>query len=325
MPRRLSSMIDRKVFAAAYVFDWIAGDPKWLPHPVRLIGKGVEKGERLLRRPDQTPVVELAAGGALAFSLIVAVYLGTAKTIAWTARRSRVFGFVAEALLAWTCLASRSLHDESSAVVAALEAGDIILARHRLTRIVGRDTRHLSEREVSRAVIETVAESCSDGVIAPLFYMAIGGVSLAMAYKTINTLDSMIGHADERYFYFGKVAARMDDVANLLPSRLTALGITAVTTIVEGASPATALNIWLRDGMKHKSPNAGQPESAMAGALQVRLGGANFYDGQLVAAPAIGEDFALPSTRNAKQAIRIAAMVSVLGAVAILFLQGRKR
>jgi adenosylcobinamide-phosphate synthase len=228
-----------------------------------------------------------------------------------------------ETLLAWTCLASRSLHDEASIVVASLEAGDIVLARHRLARIVGRDTQHLDSHEINRAVIETLAESCSDGVIAPLFYMAIGGVPFAMAYKTINTLDSMIGHADERYFYFGKVAARLDDVANFLPSRLTALGITATAAIVRGTSSATALDTWLDDGMKHKSPNAGQPESAMSGALQVRLGGKNFYKGELAAAPLIGERFSRPSAQQAKRAIRIVATVSALGVVTALLLRRR--
>jgi adenosylcobinamide-phosphate synthase len=316
-------MINRKVFAAAYLFDWIAGDPEWLPHPVRLIGAGIEEGERLLRRPGQTRSVELTAGAALTFGLLAAVYVATAKTVSWTNRGGYVLGFVAESLLAWTCLASRSLQDESSAVVAALEAKDIVLARQRLARIVGRDTQHLDAKEISRAVIETVAESCSDGVIAPLFYLAIGGVPFAMAYKTINTLDSMIGHTDERYFFFGKVAARLDDAANFLPARLTALGITVAAAMVKGANPATALNIWLSDGMKHKSPNAGQPESAMSGALQVRLGGENFYDGKSAETPLIGEEFVLPSTLEARQAIRIAAIVSVLGAVAALLL-GRK-
>lgn len=314
-------MIGRKVFATAYLFDWIAGDPEWLPHPVRLIGKGVEVGERLLRGPAQTPAGELAAGGALTFSLVVATYIATAKTIAWMNRRGRALGFVTETLLAWTCLASRSLHDEASAVIAALEADDIAQARQQLARIVGRDTQHLDTQEISRAVIETVAESCSDGVIAPLFYMAIGGVPLAMAYKTINTLDSMIGHANERYFYFGKVAARLDDLANFPPSRLTALGIAATATVIEGASSAAALETWLHDGRKHKSPNAGQPESAMAGALQVRLGGENFYDGEPVAVPLIGERFSRPSAQRAEQAIRIAAAVSVLGAVTALLLR----
>jgi adenosylcobinamide-phosphate synthase len=318
-------MISRKVFATAYLFDWIAGDPEWLPHPVRLIGEGVEAGERLLRRPTQTPAVELAAGGALTFGLVVATYIGTAKTIAWMNRRGRALGFVTETLLAWTCLASRSLHNEASAVITALKADDIVQARQRLARIVGRDTRHLDTQEISRAIIETVAESCSDGVIAPLFHMAIGGVPLAMAYKTINTLDSMIGHTNERYFYFGKVAARLDDVANFLPSRLTALGIATTAAAIEGASSATAFETCLRDGLKHRSPNAGQPESAMAGALQVRLGGENFYDGELVAAPFIGKRFSRPSARKAEQAIWIAASVSVLGAVIALLLRRRKR
>jgi adenosylcobinamide-phosphate synthase len=318
-------MSDRKVLVAAYLFDWIAGDPEWLPHPVRLIGKGVEQGERLLRRSGQTPAVELAVGGVLTCSLVAAAYVGTAKTIAWMNRRSRTFGFVAETLLAWTCLASRSLHDEASAAVASLEAGDIVLARQRLARIVGRDTQHLDSHEISRAVIETVAESCSDGVIAPLFYMAIGGVPLAMAYKAINTLDSMIGYTDERYLYFGKVAARLDDLANFLPSRLTALGITAAAGIVGNANSATALDTWLRDGMKHKSPNAGQPESAMSGALQVRLGGENSYKGERAAAPLIGERFSRPSTNEARRAIRIVALVSALGAVTALMLQGKRR
>jgi adenosylcobinamide-phosphate synthase len=318
-------MSSRAIMATAYLFDWIAGDPEWLPHPVRLIGKGVEEGEKILRRPGQTPAIELAVGGLLTFSVAAAAYISTARTIARMRRRGRTSGFITETLLAWTCLASRSLHDEASAVMASLEADNIVLARQLLARIVGRDTQHLDTHEISRAVIETVAESCSDGVIAPLFYMAVGGVPLAMAYKTINTLDSMIGHADERYFYFGKVAARLDDVANFLPARLTALGITAAAVIVQGANGANALDTWLSDGRKHKSPNAGQPESAMSGALQVRLGGENFYNGELASAPLIGERFSRPSTHQAGQAIRIAATVSALGAVTALLLRRRAR
>jgi adenosylcobinamide-phosphate synthase len=311
-------MSNRRVIVASYLFDWIAGDPEWFPHPVRLIGMGVERGERILRRSGQTPAIQFGVGGILTLVLAIGAYFGTAKTIAWMYRRGRTLGFVGETLLAWTCLASRSLHDEASAVVALLEAGDIVLARQKLARIVGRDTHKLDASEINRAVIETAAESCSDGVIAPLFYMAVGGVPLSMAYKAINTLDSMIGHADERYFYFGKIAARLDDVANFFPSRLTALGITAIAAIVEGASPGAALDTWLSDGMKHKSPNAGQPESAMSGALQVRLGGENFYEGESSPAPVIGERFPRPSTQQARRAIRIVAMVSALGAVVAL-------
>jgi adenosylcobinamide-phosphate synthase len=316
-------MIDRRILRAAYLFDWIAGDPEWFPHPVRLIGKAVQQGERALRRPGQSPMADLLFGGVLTFSLVSVAYMGTAKAVAWMYRRGRLLGLATETLLAWTCLASRSLHNEASAVVAPLEAGHLVLARQRLARIVGRDTVDLDAYEINRALIETVAESCSDGVTAPLFYMAAGGVPLAMAYKTINTLDSMIGHADERYFYFGKVAAKLDDVANFLPSRLTALGITAAAVIVGGANSATALDTWLNDGMKHKSPNAGQPESAMSGALQVRLGGENFYEGELVAAALIGKRFPRPSTQQAKRAIWIVATVSALGVVTALFLGKR--
>jgi adenosylcobinamide-phosphate synthase len=314
----------RGVLAAAFLFDWIAGDPEWFPHPVRLIGKGVESGERWLRRPGQTPMIVFFAGSALTLGLVSATYLATKKTMGWAIRRGRVAGFVCETLLAWTCLASRSLHDESMAVIAALEAGDIVLARQRLARIVGRDTQDLDANEISRAVIETVAESCSDGVIAPLFYLSIGGVPLAMAYKAINTLDSMIGHADERYFYFGKVAARLDDVANLLPSRLTAVGIAVAAAAFPETNAKSALATWFHDGTKHKSPNAGHPESAMAGAIQVRLGGENFYDGQPLTTAILGEKFSRPSVPDAKQAIRLAAAVSILGAIAALLARRRR-
>jgi adenosylcobinamide-phosphate synthase len=317
-------MSGRRIIAAAYLFDWVAGDPEWFPHPVRLIGKGVNAGEQLLRSQDQSPASEMVSGGTLAFGLVAATYLGTAAIIGWTKKRAGWLGLATETLLAWTCLASRNLYDETSSVVDALENDDIALARERLAGIVGRDTHQLDEREISRAVIETVAESASDGVIAPLFYMAVGGVPLAMAYKAVNTLDSMIGHADERYFYFGKVAARLDDVANFLPSRLTAFGITAVSAALEDGCPTTALGIWLRDGMKHKSPNAGQPESAMAGALQVCLGGPNFYEGELVTSPLIGREFSAPSREKARHAIRIAAGVSAIGVVAALLFR-RKR
>jgi adenosylcobinamide-phosphate synthase len=316
---------DQGVLVAAYLFDWIAGDPEWLPHPVRLIGKCIEQGEEHLRKRGQSPTAELMAGAVLTFGMVTTFYLGTAKAINWAHKRNKWFGIATEVALAWTCLAARNLHDEASTVAAALEMGNIPLARLKLARIVGRDTQQLDIPEIGRAIIETVAESASDGVIAPLFYMSIGGVPLAMAYKTINTLDSMIGHSDAKYFYFGKMAARLDDVANFVPARLTALSIAAAAVIVEGASPASAVNTWWLDGDKHKSPNAGQPESAMAGALQVRLGGANLYDGVIVSAPLIGENFLPPLVPQTKQAIRIAAIASALGLVMALILKERKR
>jgi adenosylcobinamide-phosphate synthase len=301
-------MTSAKTIAAACVLDWLAGDPEWLPHPIRLIGRSTQLAEGLLRGLGQAPRDELIAGAALTAGVVGLSYVATTKTIEW-AHRIRCGSFL-EILLAWTCLASRNLVDESLAVIRALDQPE--LARQRLARIVGRDTQALSDAEVHRALIETLAESACDGIVAPLMYMAIGGVPLAMAYKAVNTLDSMIGHADQRYFYFGKAAARLDDVANFIPSRLTALAI----VIAAGTGGKSALEIWRRDGKKHKSPNAGQPESAMAGALRVRLGGENKYAGEPAKTPQLGAEFEPPKRHHAKRALRLVITVSLLSAAA---------
>jgi adenosylcobinamide-phosphate synthase len=306
-------MTSAKTIAAACVLDWLAGDPEWFPHPVRLMGRCTQLAEGVVRRPGQGPREELIAGAALTAGVVGLSYVATAETISW-AHRIRC-GPCLELLLAWTCLASRNLVDESFAVIRALDQPG--LARQRLARIVGRDTKGLRDTEVHRALIETLAESACDGIVAPLTYMAIGGVPLAMAYKAVNTLDSMIGHADQQYFYFGKVAARLDDVANYIPSRLTALAI----VIAAGTRSKSALHIWWRDGKKHKSPNAGQPESAMAGALRVRLGGENTYAGEPIATPLLGEEFEPPKLRHAKQALRLVITVSVLSAAAAVLVR----
>jgi adenosylcobinamide-phosphate synthase len=296
----------------AYLADQIAGDPEWLPHPVRLMGWAITKSETLLRRPDQSGESELVAGAALTTTVVITSYILTQQMIADAYRRSKLLGSITEIVLGWTCLAARNLHDEASLVLAALDAGDISLARRRLARIVGRDSNNLDVHEISRAVIETLAESACDGVVAPLFYMSLGGVPLAMAYKAINTLDSMIGHADNRYFYFGKAAARLDDAANFVPAKLTSLAIVAASSLTE-VSARDAWKVWLRDGNKHKSPNAGQPESAISGALGVRLGGGNFYQGEFIPAEPIGEEFPRPQPRDARKAIRIVSTVALLG------------
>jgi adenosylcobinamide-phosphate synthase len=310
-----------KTIAAAYLLDWIAGDPEWLPHPVRLIGRCIEVGEARLRRPGQGAKEELLAGGALTLGVVALSYFGTAKGIAWAKRFGHRTGIATEVLLGWTCLASRNLFDESSAVMRAVEQVDLPFARQRLARIVGRDTEALSEPEIHRAVIETLAESACDGIVAPLFYLAVGGVPLAMAYKAVNTLDSMIGHADRRYFYFGKAAARLDDVANYLPSRVTAMAIAMAAGAASDTRASSALRIWRRDGEKHTSPNAGQPESAMAGALGVRLGGENTYAGEAVASPLLGAEFDPPKLIHAQRALRLVTAVSLVTAAAAVLIQ----
>jgi adenosylcobinamide-phosphate synthase len=316
-------MTRAQVITAAYLLDWIAGDPEWFPHPIRWMGRCTQIAESLLRRPGQSAADELMAGAALTVCLVGASYVVAAKAIESAYRIGTLTGMATEILLAWTCLATRNLVDESLAVIRALEQEDLPLARQRLSRIVGRDTQSLNETEINRAVIETLAESACDGIVAPLVYMAVGGVPMAMAYKAVNTLDSMIGHADHRYFYFGKVAARLDDVANYLPSRLTALALATAAGMGSGISAGTALRIWRRDGGKHKSPNAGQPESAMAGALQVRLGGDNTYAGEHIAAPLLGAEFEPPLLHHAKRALRLVAVVSFFSALAAVMLRTR--
>jgi adenosylcobinamide-phosphate synthase len=313
-----------QAIAAACLLDWIAGDPEWFPHPVRWMGCFTQLAESLLRRPGQSANDELMAGTALTAALVGGSYLGTAKAIETAYRIGTVTGMATEILLGWTCVASRNLVDESLAVIRALQQEDLVLARQRLSRIVGRDTQSLSETEINRAVIETLAESACDGIVAPLGYMAICGVPMAMAYKAVNTLDSMIGHADHRYFYFGKVAARLDDVANYLPSRLTALALATAAGIGSGTSATSALRIWRRDGGKHKSPNAGQPESAMAGALLVRLGGDNTYAGERIATPLLGAEFDRPMRHHAGRALRLVAAVSLFCAVVAMLARRKK-
>lgn len=284
----------------AYTIDLAIGDPEWFPHPVRWFGWMIRNGERWLRRPRQAAHTELLAG---------AVLTGFVVSFAWTLGRPR--NRLWQVLFAWTALATRSLIDEARAVIRALEADDLALARRRLARIVGRDTAQLGHIEIAAAVIETLAESACDGIVAPLLWLVAGGLPCAMAYKAINTLDSMIGHPEPPYRYFGRFAARLDDAVNFVPARLTALGIVVATGI---ASPraARALHIWRRDGGRHASPNAGQSEAAMAGAIGVRLGGARSYDGQRYEAPLLYPEGRPASVRDARTAISLVAIVSGL-------------
>jgi adenosylcobinamide-phosphate synthase len=305
--------------ALAYALDLLLGDPEWFPHPVRGFGFLTAAGERGLRRywlrpPGRGPRSELFAGGVLAVSVAsIGWALGRPKNRSW------------QVLLAWTALATRSLLQEARAVIDALEAGELELARRLLARIVGRDTAHLDTGEISRAVIETLAESACDGIVAPLFWLAAAGVSAAMSYKAVNTLDSMIGHPEPPYRYFGRAAARLDDVANFIPARLTALGIVAAAKL-QGLDARRARQAWLRDGHRHSSPNAGQSEAAMAGALGVQLGGANCYDGHPHHTPLLYAEGRSASLRDAKRAVSLIAAVSGLAfGAALLAIAGRRR
>ncbi|BDV44391.1 cobalamin biosynthesis protein CobD [Geotalea uraniireducens] len=273
------------IVPAALVLDWLFGDPRWLPHPVVGIGRLIAALEKLLRR---LPLPERGSG-VLLLVLTVGVAYGAARLLlAGAFLLHPAVGLFVSSLLGWSCLAARSLHGESQRVAEALARGDLPAARQFLSYIVGRDTAELAEPEIWRGTVETVAENTSDGVIAPLLFLMLGGPALALAYKAVNTLDSMVGYKNDRYRQFGWASARCDDLANWLPARLSG-GLICLAAPLVGLSGARAWRILRRDGRNHASPNAGLPEAAAAGALGVRLGGTNSYFGRPVAKPAIGE------------------------------------
>ncbi|HEY8459585.1 MAG TPA: adenosylcobinamide-phosphate synthase CbiB [Blastocatellia bacterium] len=276
------------LFALAYALDWLIGDPEWAPHPVRWMGRMIQAGENFLRRFIRGPRGEFIGGSLLSLFVVGAFGLGGWFLLEWLGGRNKTIAFVLALYLAVTTLATQSLIDEARAVRRLLLNSDLPAARRQVGRIVGRDTQALDETEVTRAVIETLAESASDGIVAPMFYLAIGGAPLALAYKAVNTLDSMIGHRDERYEFFGKFAARLDDAANFIPARLTALLFVWAAWMLR-LDWRLAWRALLRDGAKHKSPNAGLPEAAMAGAIGAQLGGTNYYDGEPHHGPRLGD------------------------------------
>jgi adenosylcobinamide-phosphate synthase len=304
-------MISPASFALAYALDWLIGDPTWLPHPVRWMGVMISGGESLLRRFTRAPSSEFVAG--LVLTVIVVGTFGFGSWIllhclgVWNPKLT----FAVSVYLGASTLATRSLLDEARAVRRFLVNGDLPSARQQVARIVGRDTQELDEPEVTRAVIETLAESASDGIVAPMFYLAIGGVPAALAYKAINTLDSMIGHRDKHYEFFGKFAARLDDVASFIPARVTALLFVCAAWSLH-LNWRGAWRIMRRDGAKHKSPNAGRPEAAMAGALGVRVGGTNFYAGERHDGQYLGDVHNPLDDQALRIALRLTGCVSLL-------------
>jgi adenosylcobinamide-phosphate synthase len=302
-------VISAPVFAAAYVLDLVSGDPPTLPHPVRLIGLAIEHGEKLLRPRPSPPAADFARGAVLTSAIVFGTTAVSYLLLRLVCHYSHPACYAISVYLASTTIATRCLIDEALAVRRLLKLGDLEAARLHLGRIVGRDTMHLEESEIVRATVETLAESTCDGIVAPIVYLALGGVPAAMAYKAINTLDSMIGHNDECYRYFGKCAARLDDIANLLPARITAVLIT-VAAIVRREDWRGAWRTWQRDAGKHSSPNAGRPEAAMAGALGVRLGGVNYYAGEIHVAAFLGESRRPLEARTIERALGVVGVVS---------------
>lgn len=273
----------------AFLLDYWLGDPAHWPHPVRWIGKlitwlqtrirAICHGERALR-----------LGGAVLWLAVVGVtWLLSWGLLALMNMLHPWLGWLAEVWMIYTLLAGRCLSDSAMMVHQALQQGSLEESRRQLAGIVGRDTAQLEKPQITRAVVETVAENSVDGVIAPLFFLLIGGAPLAMAYKAVNTLDSMVGYKNAQYRAIGYVSARMDDAANLIPARLSWLLLSAAAWLLK-ADYRQALRIGWRDRYQHASPNCGWPEATVAGALGVRLGGPNHYFGERVEKPWIGDE-----------------------------------
>jgi adenosylcobinamide-phosphate synthase len=307
------------VILCAFFLDLVLGDPRWLPHPVRGIGRLIQGAERVLRRFTRSPGAEKRAGVLLVVLIVLPVYGASALLLFFASFWSSMLGFVIAVLLAYTTLAARDLAGSARTVLVQLEAGDINGARLALSMIVGRDTAELDERGITRAVVETVAENTSDGVIAPLFYLAIGGPALAMAYKAVNTLDSMVGYKNVAYKNFGWAAARLDDLANFVPARISAVLLSLAAWCLPGASGRNAFRISLRDGRKHASPNSGYPEAAAAGALGLRLGGPAAYGGLVLDKPSIGDGMRDFDKKCIEKSIRLMYCASTFAVLAAVF------
>ena len=295
-----------------FVLDLLFGDPAWLPHPVVYMGRAISALERRLRtRLPRTPQGELLGGAILTFCLPVGTFLLTSLVCLGAAALSPWLGLAVQMFWCGQALAAKGLAQESTRVYRELIKPDLPAARRAVSRIVGRDTQNLTLEGVTKAAVETVAENASDGVIAPLLYMLLGGAPLALTYKAINTMDSMLGYKNEKYLYFGRAAAKLDDAANYLPSRIAGL-LWAAAAALTGNSASGAWKIWRRDRRNHASPNSAQTESACAGALGVQLAGPACYFGEYYDKPTIGDPLRPIEPEDIRRANRMMYTESLL-------------
>jgi adenosylcobinamide-phosphate synthase len=304
----------------AFLLDLLLGDPGKLPHPVKIIGNFAARLERALNRPGAGKIYLLSAG-LVSAAVVVALTFAVTFFLVEAAYRhlGRFGGGAVEVLLAYTTLSAKSLAGAAKEVLHPLLAGDLPEARRKLSMVVGRDTENLDGAQVVRGAVETVAENTSDGVIAPLFYLALGGAPLAMAYKAVNTLDSMFGYKNERFLYFGRAGARLDDIANFIPARLSALFTVIASFFLNltgsGYSWRSSIKVLVKDRLNHTSPNSGYPEAAAAGALGVRLGGENSYFGVASVKPFIGEPSRPLAPERINESVRLMYLTAALGVI----------
>jgi len=300
---------------AGFILDACFGDPHFFPHPVRGIGNLISLSEKGIRRLlPKTEKGELA-GGALFVLLVLGITAALSFGLWYAAAAAgNTALFLTESVMVYFLLAARSLRDESMRVYYSLRDGDVEEARRNVSMIVGRDTSVLDAQGIARAAVETVAENASDGVIAPLFYLALGGPVLGWVYKAVNTMDSMAGYKNKRYFWFGRAAARLDDAANFLPSRLSALLMIAAAAVCR-LNYRNACRIFKRDRFNHKSPNSAQTESVCAGALDIRLAGDAWYFGELCKKPFIGDALRSVEYEDIRRANRLMYTAAVFALI----------
>lgn len=300
----------------ALFIDWLVGDPRNLVHPVRLMGHAAN----FLERITLSIVQSRRLAGMIAVAILLALTLLVTFTLTDTAYGfSTYIGFIISAIIIYTGIAARDLHDHAMNVYWALESGNLSEARNRVGMICGRDTQDMDQEAIIKATVESVAENLVDGVTGPIFYAFIGGPVLIMVYKAISTLDSMFGYKNERYIDFGWASARLDDLAAFIPSRLTALTI-PIASLLVGMKARDSWRIFLRDRSKHPSPNAGQTESAFAGALGIQLGGPSFYGGVLSQKQTLGDKGEPLRPDHIRKALRLMVTTMILFCAVMMLL-----
>lgn len=304
-----------------FIIDLLIGDPHGLYHPIRLVGNLIGFLEKRMNRRIDSPNRQTCMGALMALIVIAVsslIPLGLLLLANWIHPVCRL---IVETVMCWQLLATKSLKDESMRVYRRLKKHDLAGSRKAVAMIVGRDTDLLDETGVTKAAVETVAENASDGVIAPLFYMAIGGAYLGWMYKAINTMDSMVAYKNDRYRHFGTIPAYLDDIANYIPARLSALFMIAAAfvTRLDGAG---AWKIFRRDRYRHASPNSAQTEAVMAGALDVQLAGDAYYFGELHKKETIGDDIRPIEAEDIPRANRLMYMTAVLSLTVAVLLKG---
>lgn len=294
---------------AGFLLDCILGDPYSLPHPIRLIGRLISALEKWVRNAFAN---HLTAGGTILALIVLMTSAGIPLAVLFLCYRVNIWlGAAAESILCYYMLAARCLRSESMKVYRAISENDTEKARTAVSMIVGRDTKPLDRNGIIRAAVETVAENTSDGVTAPMLYMGLGGAVLGFFYKAANTMDSMIGYTSEKYLHIGKFAAKLDDVLNYIPSRLTALLMILSAGILR-LDMKNAWRIWRRDRRNHASPNSAQTEAVCAGALDVRLAGDAYYFGELHKKPFIGDNIREIENEDIRRANRLMYCTSAL-------------